>query len=68
MSGDLVGKKVLVEFNTHRWPIHKATYTYEGSDANGYFLRRKDGVQRYFDRQDIVGFSLAETDVDETPH
>lgn len=48
------GTKVEVEFNTDRWPIHKATYTYEGHDERGWWVRRKDGVQRYFEREDVV--------------
>lgn len=65
---DLVGKKVLVEFDTSRWPIARATYTYEGADAEAYWLRRADGVQRRMLRSDVVGISLAETDVDEAPY
>ncbi len=67
----LVGKKVLVEFNTATWPIHKATYTYEGRDETGYWLRRKDGVQRFFERGDIVSITPVEEDaedVDEQPY
>lgn len=59
MTESLVGKLVVVEFNTSRWPIHKATYVYEGHDEKGYWVRRKDGVQRYFERADIIGISLA---------
>lgn len=63
---DLVGKLVELEFNTARWPIHKATYTYEGHDEKGYWVRRKDGVQRYFEREDVVGISLVDgPDTDE---
>lgn len=66
---DLKGKKVVLEFNTARWPIHKATYTYEGHDENGYWVRRKDGVQRYFEREDVVSITLAENqDIPEAPH
>lgn len=48
------GTKVLVKFDPLRWPIHQATYTYEGHDENGWWVRRKDGVQRYFLREDVV--------------
>lgn len=70
MSQDLVGKRVLVEFDTSRWPVHKATYIYEGHDAKGYWVRRKDGVQRYFLREDIASITLAldQSDIPETPH
>jgi hypothetical protein len=64
----LVGKKVLVEFDTTRWPIAKATYTYEGRDTEGYWVRRKDGVQRYFRREDVLSITPVEEDVDEQPH
>lgn len=61
----MIGKKVLVEFNTETWPIAKATYTYEGHDEGGYYLRRKDGVQRYIKRENVVGITEVETDVAE---
>ena len=66
----LVGKKVLVEFNTATWPIAKATYTYEGRDEAGYWVRRKDGVQRYFQREDIISITpvVEEDDVPEADH
>lgn len=64
----LVGKKVRVEFNPATWPIHAATYTYEGEDASGYWVRRKDGVQRYFERGDVVAITPVEEDVDEQPY
>lgn len=70
MSESLVGKRVLVEFDTNRWPIHKATYIFEGQDQDGYWLRRKDGTQRYFLRADIASISLAmdQSDIPEAPH
>lgn len=67
----LVGKKVLVEFNANTWPIRQATYIYEGRDERGYWLRRKDGVQRFFHRADIVRITPVEEgteDVEEQPH
>jgi hypothetical protein len=66
----LVGKRVVIEFNTSRWPVHKATYIYMGCDDKGYWVLRKDGVQRYFERADVVGISLAldQGDIPETPH
>jgi hypothetical protein len=63
----LVGKKVLVEFNTATWPIHKATYTYEGRDETGYWLRRQDGVQRFFERGDIVSITPVEEGEEDVP-
>jgi hypothetical protein len=59
------GTKVLVEFNTAHWPIHKATYTYEGHDDEGWWFRRKDGVQRRFSREDVVSVTAVEEDVPE---
>jgi hypothetical protein len=64
----LVGKKVLVEFDSSRWPVHKATYTYEGYDETGHWMRRKDGVQRHFEFGDVVAITPVEEgeeDVDE---
>lgn len=55
----LEGKKVLVTFDGNRWPVDKATYVYEGADETGYWLRRKDGVQRHMLREDVVGIELA---------
>jgi len=63
----LVGKKVLVEFDSSRWPVHKATYTYEGRDETGYWLRRKDGVQRFFERADIVSITQVEEGEEDVP-
>lgn len=71
MTDSLVGKKVLVEFDTNRWPIHKATYIYEGHDTQAYWLRRADGVQRRMLREDVVSVTLVEPggeDVAEAPH
>lgn len=65
MSDALVGKKVRVEFNPHTWPIHTATYTYEGRDEEGYFLRRVDGIQRHMLFEDVVGITEVETDIPE---
>lgn len=64
------GTKVLVEFDTSRWPVHKATYVYEGHDESGWWVRRPDGVQRYFLREDIVGMTPVEPEVvmEETEH
>lgn len=61
---------MLVEFDTSRWPVHKATYVYEGHDAEGWWVRRPDGVQRYFLREDIVSMTPVEPDVtvEETDH
>lgn len=41
----LIGRKVRVTFIN--WPIGQATYTYEGHDETGHYLRRKDGTQRH---------------------
>lgn len=54
----LEGKKVLVTFGPS-WPVDKATYVYEGADETGYFLRRKDGVQRHMLREDVAEIVLA---------
>jgi hypothetical protein len=63
------GVKVLVEFNTAHWPIHKATYIYEGRDETGWWVRRKDGVQRYFAREDVVAITpVADEEIPEAPH
>lgn len=59
MSEGLAGLKVVVTFDTTRWPIHKATYVYEGFDETGHFLRRKDGVQRHMLFEDVQGIELA---------
>lgn len=64
----LVGRLVLIEFDTARWPIARATYTYEGSDAEAYWVRRADGVQRRFLREDVVSITPTETDVVEEDH
>lgn len=61
----LVGKKVLIKFNPASWPIAQATYTYEGHDAGGYWVRRSDGVQRYFQREDVVEIIPVEEEVGE---
>lgn len=63
----LIGKKVKVTFNPATWPIHSATYTYEGHDEGGYWLRRKDGVQRYFERVDIQSIEPTGEEIDEQP-
>lgn len=62
------GTKVLVTFNPHTWPIHSATYTYEGHDDAGWWVRRADGVQRYFGRNDVVAIEPVAEDVEEAPH
>lgn len=62
------GTKVLVEFNTEHWPIAKATYTYEGHDDSGWWVRRQDGTQRYFLREDVVALTPVEEDTPEEPH
>lgn len=62
------GTKVLVEFDTNRWPIAKATYVYEGHDGAGYWVRRQDGVQRYFLREDVVAITPVVEDVAESPY
>ena len=64
----LVGKKVLVRFNRASWPIESATYTYEGHDDNGYWVRRSDGRQRYLLRSDVIEILPVEEDVEEAPH
>ncbi len=46
------GTKVLVVFGPS-WPIDRATYTYEGRDETGWWVRRKDGVQRHFLFEDV---------------
>lgn len=51
------GIKVLVEFNTTTWPIASATYTYEGHDETGWWVRRADGVQRHFEYGDVVAIN-----------
>lgn len=65
---DLVGKKVLIEFDTNHWPIARATYTYEGSDADGYWVRRADGRQRHFPRSLVVSITPVTESVEEPPH
>lgn len=64
----LVGKKVLVTFNTKSWPIASATYTYEGHDEKGHWVRRADGTQRHLLYPDVVSVTVTEADVEETPH
>lgn len=59
----MIGKLVRVEFNTARWPVHFGTYTYEGHDEKGYWLRRKDGVQRFFEREDIVEITVVDEEL-----
>jgi hypothetical protein len=61
----LVGKKVKVEFNTHTWPVQFGTYTYEGHDETGHWVRRKDGVQRHFEFGDVVGITPIGDDAEE---
>lgn len=61
----LIGLKVKLTFNTETWPIHHATYTYDGADETGYWVIRKDGVQRHFEYGDVVQIELAEEEVDE---
>lgn len=60
----LEGKKVKVTF-AESWPIDHATYTYEGADETGYWLRRKDGKQRHMLREDVVNIELAESEISE---
>jgi hypothetical protein len=59
----LVGKKVKVTFTN--WPVSSATYVYEGHDEKGYWLRRKDGVQRHFSYEYVVSVEPAEDDIEE---
>lgn len=61
----LVGKKVKVSFDTGRWPIASATYVYEGQDETGYWLRRKDGVQRHMEFADVIGIEPVDEDIAE---
>jgi hypothetical protein len=59
----LVGRKVKVTFTN--WPIGEATYTYEGHDETGHFLRRKDGTQRHIAFEFVVGVDPVDEDVPE---
>lgn len=63
----MIGKKVKVTF-ANNWPIRSATYTYEGFDDKGHWVRRKDGVQRYLNRHDVVDIQPVEEDIDEQPY
>lgn len=64
----LVGKKVKVSFDTSKWPIASATYTYEGHNEQGHFVRRADGVQRIFADDVVVGVEVVEEDISEQPY
>lgn len=57
-DGSLVGKKVRVEFVD--WPIASATYTYEGHDADGHWVRRSDGTQRHLLYRFVTGITVIE--------
>lgn len=48
------GTKIKILFNTQTWPVASGVYTYEGHDEVGYWVRRKDGVQRHFEYGDVV--------------
>lgn len=61
----LVGKKVKVTFNPSSWPIPHATYTYEGRDEKGHWVRRKDGVQRHILFGDVILIEPVEEEIPE---
>lgn len=61
------GQKVRVTFDTNRWPVQFGTYTYEGRDEKGYWLRRADGVQRHFEYADVVEIKILESGEPEDP-
>jgi spore maturation protein CgeB len=63
------GTKVLVVFSPS-WPLDRATYTYEGRTETGWWVRRKDGVQRHFRFEDVESVTPVSDseDVSESPH
>jgi hypothetical protein len=55
-DGSLVGKKVRISFVN--WPVASGTYTYEGRDEKGHWVRRSDGVQRQLLHEFVTGIEV----------